>query len=116
MRLQRTIRGYHPVPDDASLRARLSRAGLPVALLSLMAYFAYHAVEGEHGLLRLTEKRDARAALERELAQTREIRHALERDVALLRPESLDPDLLDERARAALGLADPDEITIFIDE
>ena len=50
------------------------------------------------------------------MGSAREIRRDLERDVALLRPESLDPDLLDERARAALGFAHPDELTIFVDE
>jgi cell division protein FtsB len=32
--------------------------------------------------------------------------------VGLLRPDHLDPDLLDERARAVLNLAAPDEIVI----
>lgn len=104
------------MPEEAGLRGRLGRAVVPVALLCLMAYFAYHAVEGDHGLLRLVEKRDTRAALEADLAEARAVRGALERDVALLRPESLDPDLLDERARAALGFAHPDEMTIFVDD
>ena len=37
----------------------------------------------------------------------------LERDVALLRPESLDPDMLDERARASLNLAHPDDLVML---
>ncbi|MBI3710032.1 MAG: septum formation initiator family protein [Proteobacteria bacterium] len=40
-------------------------------------------------------------------------RRALERRVALLRPDNLDPDLLDERARLVLNLARPDEVVIF---
>ena len=116
MRLHQTIRSYRTDPEETGLRGRLSRAGVPVALLCVMIYFAYHAVEGEHGLLRLVEKRDARAMLERQLADARAIRTGLDRDVALMRPESLDPDLLDERARAALGFAHPDELTIFVDK
>ena len=62
----------------------------------------------------------ARADLERrkdvlagELAGLREVKGRLERDVALLRPESLDPDMLDERARAILNLAHQDDLIMM---
>ena len=38
----------------------------------------------------------------------------LERRVSLLRPESLDRDMLEERARAVLDLARPEERVIVI--
>jgi cell division protein FtsB len=34
--------------------------------------------------------------------------------VALLRSDRIDPDMLDERARALLGLADPRDLTLLI--
>ncbi len=37
----------------------------------------------------------------------------LERKVALLRPESLDPDMLDEMARSQLEVAAPNELVTF---
>jgi cell division protein FtsB len=41
--------------------------------------------------------------------------HALwERRVALLRSDRIDPDMLDERARALLGLVDPRDLTLLI--
>jgi cell division protein FtsB len=43
-------------------------------------------------------------------------RAALEHRVRLLRPESVDPDLLDEQARARLGLSQPDEVVILKDK
>ncbi|MEQ8745298.1 septum formation initiator family protein [Pyruvatibacter sp.] len=107
--------GRYSVERDG-LRARLGRAILPVACLCIMGYFGWHAVHGDHGLLKLVEMREVRAGLEAQVASARDVRAGLERDVALLRPESLDPDLLDERARAALGFAHPDELTIFVDE
>jgi cell division protein FtsB len=62
----------------------------------------------------------ARADLERrkevlagELAGLKEVRERLERDVSLLRPESLDPDMLDERARAILNLANKDDLVML---
>jgi cell division protein FtsB len=36
--------------------------------------------------------------------------------VRLLRPESVDPDLLEEQARARLGLAQGDEVVILKDK
>ncbi len=36
-----------------------------------------------------------------------------ERRVALLRSDRIDPDMLDERARALLGLADPRDLTLL---
>jgi cell division protein FtsB len=47
------------------------------------------------------------------LAELKAERDEKERQVRMLSPDSLDPDLLDERAREALGLARPDEIVIF---
>jgi cell division protein FtsB len=41
------------------------------------------------------------------------VKDRLERDVALLRPESLDPDMLDERARAILNLAHSNDLIML---
>ncbi len=85
----------------------------PVLGISLCAYFAYHLVQGDRGLtawLRLTQQiRDARTTLGAVEAE----RLTLERRVNLLRPEHLDRDMLDERARSQLNLAAPNEIVIF---
>ena len=116
MRLHDTIRTGYPAPNEGGLRSRLGRAAIPLACACVMAYFAYHGVEGQHGLNRLLELRDTRTGLEQHLTATRKVRDRLEHDVALLRTESLDPDLLEERARAVLGYTHPDEITIFVDE
>ena len=49
---------------------------------------------------------------EAELTQVRETRLALEKRVSLLRPERLDPDLLDEVARETLGFSRTDEFVV----
>jgi cell division protein FtsB len=54
------------------------------------------------------ELRDAKATL----AALDVERGTLERRVGLLQPEHLDPDMLDERARATLNLVGPNEIMI----
>jgi cell division protein FtsB len=83
----------------------------PILGVSLVAYFAYHLVEGDRGLLawvRLTQQiREARASL---TAIKEEEEPKLQR-ISLLR-DHIDPDLLDERARAMLNLIGPDEVSI----
>src|SRR6185312_12081926 len=92
------------------LRARVIIG--PILGISLVIYFAYHLVQGDRGLiawLRLTQQIDeARATL----AQVEAERQPLAHRVSLMR-EHIDPDLLDETARADLNLVGPDEIVIF---
>lgn len=84
----------------------------PVLGLSALVYFVYHAVEGDRGLLaffRLTHDIvESQAALEQVTAE----RQALEVRVSRLRNDSLDRDLLEERARAILNYVRPDEVVV----
>ena len=80
-----------------------------------MGYFAYHAVEGDYGLFALGKLKERVASLEAELARLRAEREQMERHVALMRPESLERDMIDERAREALNMADAKDIVIFLD-
>jgi cell division protein FtsB len=85
----------------------------PILGIALTGYFAYHLVEGDRGFnayLRLNrEIRIANANLDAARAQ----RAALDLKVSDLRPDHVDPDLLDERIRATLNLISPDEIVIM---
>lgn len=96
-----------------SLPFRLRYIVLPLICLSFLAYFAHHALIGERGLLSYKRLQDRHIRLEKQLADARKKREKLEARVTLLRPESLDPDMLDERARTILNLARPNEITIL---
>ena len=98
------------------LRELRKRAGFivgPTLGIALTGYFVYHLIEGDHGLLawvRLTrEIREENAKLEEIRAQ----RAALDLKVSNLRPEHIDPDLLDEQVRATLNLVAPNEIVIM---
>ena len=85
----------------------------PVLGMALTGYFAYHLVGGDRGLLawlRLT--REVRAENER-LERLRAEHAALDLKVKNLTPNHLDPDLLDERVRATLNLAAPNDIVII---
>ena len=97
---------------------RAMRRCVPVVLgplmgISLTGYFAYHLIEGDRGLsawFRLSrEIRDENTKLHAVRAE----RANLDLEVANLRPEHVDPDLLDERIRATLNLVAPDDIVIM---
>ena len=85
----------------------------PLMALGVGGYFGYHLQTGEHGLKARADLERRKEVLEGELAGLQEVKQRLERDVALLRPESLDPDMLDERARALLNLAHPDDLVMM---
>ncbi len=92
---------------------RLRSLIFPLLACGAGGYFAYHLEIGEHGLKSRAELERRKEVLQGELAGLEEVKTRLERDVALLRPESLDPDMLDERARAILNLAHPDDLVIM---
>jgi cell division protein FtsB len=102
------------LPTFRNLLSRLLRliAG-PVIGAAIVGYFSWHAVQGERGLIALaqleadlTEARTVLAALEHE-------REELENLAGRLRPESLDRDLLEERARTIVNHAHPHDLVIL---
>jgi cell division protein FtsB len=92
---------------------RLRSLIFPLLACGAGGYLAYNLEIGDHGLEARTNLERRKHVLEGELAGLKEVRQRLERDVALLRPESLDPDMLDERARAILNLAGPDDLIML---
>jgi cell division protein FtsB len=82
----------------------------------LVGYFLYHTVEGERGWVAKVHLQNETVTAEETLAKLKEEREALEHRVKLIRPESLDPDLLDEQARKTLNYSKPNEIVILTPE
>ena len=96
-----------------TLRKRLHVLTGPLLGIALTGYFAYHLVEGDRGLkawFRLNRELQAATA---NLETVRGQRAALDLRVSNLRPDHVDPDLLDERIRATLNLVSPDDIVIM---
>ena len=95
------------------MRRRAKVLIAPVLGLALTGYFAYHLVEGDRGLrawMRITQElRQAKS----NLADVAAERATLDRRVANMRPEHLDPDLLETQVRRNLDVAAPDEIVIM---
>lgn len=86
----------------------------PVLGALLIGYFAYHGLTGDRSVftywLYKQEIREGRAILSAVQAE----RELLHRRVALLKPESLDPDMLDERVRWTLEYVGPNEYVILL--
>jgi cell division protein FtsB len=85
----------------------------PTALFALLIfYFAVNALTGERGLLTDHRRETTLAARTLELQQLRAERTQLETRARLLADDDLSRDLLEERARAVLGFADPRDYVI----
>ena len=86
---------------------------VPFVCASFMVYLGYDGLYGDHGVVNLLRLNDQVERLEMELAEREKETALLEVRTRLLRPESLDLDLLDERARAMLGYANPNDLVII---
>lgn len=84
----------------------------PVMAATLFAYFAYHAVQGDRGLLAWVKLGQQVDDARLEHARIAALREALEEKVRRLQPGSLDADLLEERTRVMLGYVHRDDIVI----
>ena len=97
--------------EDIRLRAR--HIWLTVFGALVLAYFSYHMIQGNHGVIALLELRAKVAAAEVIQSETSSNHRRLVQQVTLLRPDNLDPDMLEERTRVMLNYVHPDEIVII---
>jgi len=94
------------------LRAGLIALALYAVAGAVIGYFGVNAYSGNRGLRAKQDLDEQIAQLNGELAGFKAQRAAWERRVLLLRSGSIDPDMLDERARALLNYADPRDLTL----
>ena len=85
----------------------------PVLFLTLVGYFGWNATQGDRGLQAYALRQEQLKAVQGDLRRVEAERDMMERRVAGLRNGRLDPDALDERARAVLYLADPAELVVL---
>ena len=95
------------------LRRRARGLIAPTLCMLAVIYFGYHGVQGDRGLLAYSKLERNVQKAEIELQAMRAESRRLGRKVALLHPDHVDPDMLDEQVRGILGLAHPDELIIF---
>jgi len=91
---------------------RLRHVVFPVVIVTMMVYFTYHIFQGQRGVLawiHLDKKLKEQEITLNHLTKEKEL---LEKEAYLLRPDSLDVDLLEEKARQVLNFAHPHEIVV----
>lgn len=86
-----------------------------VCLMLLFAYFSYFAVRGDRGFIKYLYLQEKVAEAEKINSNYDQKRSELEQKVKLLSANSLDLDLLDERARAVLNVIGENEFIIIDD-
>jgi cell division protein FtsB len=94
-------------------RALINALALYTIAALLIGYFGINAFTGNHGLRARQDLDHEVTQLTGELAALKTERATLERRVSFLRPESIDADVLDERARALLDYSDPRELILL---
>ena len=94
------------------LRSFFAAIGLYCLAALLIGYFGINAYTGDHGIKARQNLDQQIADLARQLDGVKAERERWERRVALLKSDRLDPDMLDERARALLNYAGPHDITV----
>lgn len=95
------------------IRKRARHVAGPVLAISVFGYFAYHSVQGDRGVIAWLQLGQQVEIAQAVLEKVSRDRSALEHRARLLRPDNLDPDMLDERARQVLSLTRPDELVIL---
>jgi cell division protein FtsB len=96
------------------LRTFLTTLGLYVGCALVIAYFGVNAYTGNHGLRAQQDLDHQFASLADELGRLKQERAEWQRRVNLLQSSSIDPDMLDERARAVLNYLDPRDVTVML--
>ena len=96
------------------LRTILTTLGLYAGSAVVIAYFFTNAYSGNHGLRAQQDLDQQHAALNEELVELKKERADWQRRVKLLKSESIDPDMLDERVRAGLNYLDPRDLTLMV--
>ena len=94
------------------VKRRLRGAIAPVVFLAVTAYFCWNAVQGPHGLKAFAAQEAMLKQAQADLAAATADRDAWQRRVHALESDHLDRDMLDERARALLNLANPNDIIV----
>jgi cell division protein FtsB len=85
----------------------------PVLGIVATGYFVYHTIEGDRGIGAWVRINHELRVAQKNLDDATGQRDALDRRVRDMRPQHVDPDLLDEEVRKNLDMAQPNEIVII---
>ena len=95
------------------IRTLLTTLALYIGAGLFIGYFAHNAYTGNHGLRAKEDLMLQQIELSEEVSRLKTERIEWERRVNLLRSNTLDPDMLDERARAMLDYVHPRDLVLL---
>lgn len=98
---------------DSNLGQHIKHALVVTGCGAILFYFLYHGVAGDRGFIALSQLEYKAAIAKTNLEKIRAENNRIEARARLLRPDSLDLDMLDERARAMLGYTKPNEYVVL---
>lgn len=81
--------------------------------LALSIYFGYHLMAGERSYWQLSLLQSEVSSAEQDLAVLSSQKSGLEEKVVMMRPGSINRDLLEEQVRTVLGYRSSDETVII---
>ncbi len=84
--------------------------------VGIVAYFVCHGIMGDRGFIALSQVEYQIADAKADLKKIQTEREKLEARTKLLRPDGLDLDMLDERARATLGYTKPNDYVVLYND
>ena len=93
-------------------KAALRGRWLVVLVTAVLAYFGYHALHGQRGLLAWMDKSRDLEAARQELSRVTAERAELDKEVRAFQSDQIDRDLLEEELRK-LGYVRPNEVIIL---
>lgn len=79
----------------------------------LCFYFSYHALLGHRSIIRLYALEKQIETLSQKKQTIMKEQYSLQKKVVMMRPGSVDKDLLEERVRITLGYRQADEVVIL---
>ena len=95
-------------------RAILNQLALFAGTAAAITYFSYQAFNGDHGIQAQRQYDQQKQDLGDQLASLQDQHAALQRRVNLLKSTTIDPDMLEEKAREILGLANANDVIVFL--
>ena len=95
-------------------RSILNAFALYILAAAFIGYFAVNAFTGNHGLRAQHDLDQQMTSIKEELDALKSERAEWEQRVSLLRPDRIDPDMLEERGRALLDYVDPRDVTLLL--
>jgi cell division protein FtsB len=84
----------------------------PAIFLAITGYFGWNATQGDRGLVAYAQRQELLRQVVADQGAAKAERDGWETRVSGLRTRHLDPDTLDERARAMLNLAEPSDVIV----